>query len=232
MKKLLLIALSCLSISLVQASGFDGTTLVTTSSGRLKPIRELSVGDQVLSHGNDFNEKVSNIKGITAFIADSTIRVTTEDGISLVCSALEKFFVLQDQSWICAKDLRTGDCILNEDLDAIRISNVTVNNQKQILYVITLDETHNFMASEGKYIVHNGAAGAAVGVAVGSAGTWVAFEGVYFGIGAAVGTVTGPAGAYIARTAVKTVCAPVQYAAMKTVGLACGVALGVATGPV
>lgn len=232
MKKLLLSVLCFLSISLAQAAGFEGSTLVTTSSGKLKPIKELSIGDEIISHDYSFREEVARVKGVAAFLSESTVEVTTQNGINLICSPLERFFVVQEQCWICAKDLEIGHFILDEDLDAIAVSSVEIKNNKQILYFINLDANHNFMASEGRFIVHNGPIGAAAGVAVGTAGTWVAFESAYFGVGAAVGMVAGPWGAYVARTAVKTVCAPVQYATMKTVGLACGIAVGVATGPV
>ena len=52
------------SFSLLQAVGFDGNTIITTSSGRLKPIKELKVGEEVVCYNKNFLPESTAIKGI------------------------------------------------------------------------------------------------------------------------------------------------------------------------
>ncbi len=144
------------SFSLLQAVGFDSNTIVTTSSGRLKPIRELKVGDEVVCYNKNLFPESSSIKGIFAITEDSSIEITTEENIILNTSKTERFFLPKENAWVCAKDLKEGDCLLNEDLEAVKITKVVQQDGERKLLVITVDTHHNFLASEGKYLVHNG----------------------------------------------------------------------------
>ncbi len=87
-------ALLCFfSFSFISASGFDGSTLVTTASGRLKPIKELQVGDEVICYNSDLQPVINHIKGVYAFMVDATMNITTEDNISMTTGLMERFYL-------------------------------------------------------------------------------------------------------------------------------------------
>jgi hypothetical protein len=105
-------ALLCfLNFSCINASGFDGNTLVTTSNGRLKAIKELQVGDEVISYNNNLEPEINPINGICAFMVDATMNITTQDNISMTTGLMERFYLPIENQWVCAKDLKKGDVL-------------------------------------------------------------------------------------------------------------------------
>lgn len=215
------------SFSFISASGFDGNTLVTTSSGRLKSIKELQVGDEVISYNKDLQPEINFIKGVFAFMVDATMNITTQDNISMTTGLMERFYLPIENQWVCAKDLKKGDCLLNEDLDFIPITNVEKCEDKGVMYLISVNNQHNFLASQGKYLTHNGAVGAAVGVVLGAS----AVAGAYGGLTFLVGVISGPAAPIIVPIWCLWTAAPASVAT-KIGGISGGLILGVATGPV
>ena len=234
------------SFSLLQAVGFDSNTTITTSSGRLKPMKELKVGDEVVCYNKNFLPESSAIKGIFEITEDSSIEITTEENVILNASKTERFFLPKEGAWVCAKELKEGDCLLNEDLEAVKITKVVQQDGERKFLVITVDTHHNFLASEGKYLVHNGpyaaycaywatksicwggvgvtsAAGTAVLVTttIGTGGTAPAVIGALIntGSGLAVSTIgaAGTSGAALAGAAIAAVPIASEVAAASTV---------------
>ncbi|AXK61156.1 Hint domain-containing protein [Candidatus Chromulinivorax destructor] len=221
-------ALLCfLNFTCMNASGFDGNTLVTTSSGRLKSIKELQVGDEVVSYNNNLEPEINPIKGVCAFMVDATMNITTQDNISMTTGLMERFYLPIENQWVCAKDLKKGDCLLNEDLEYIAITNVEMHEGKSIMFLISVDNQHNFLASQGKYLTHNGPIGAAIGVFVGAS----AVAGAYGGLTCLVGVLSGPAAPVVVPIWCLWTAGPATVAT-KVGGLAGGLIVGVATGPV
>lgn len=221
-------ALLCFfNFSFMAASGFDGNTLVTTASGRLKAIKELQVGDEVICYNNNFEPEINYIKGVYSFIVDATTNITTQDNVSMTIGLMERFYLPVENQWVCAKDLKEGDCLLNEDLEHVAITNVEKREGKDVMFLITVDNQHNFLASQGKYLVHNGALGATIGCYLGASTVVLA----YAGISAVVTVVTGPAAPVVMPLWYHWTAAPLVVAT-KVGGLAGGIAFGVATGPV
>ncbi len=222
-----LVLLCFFSFSFMSASGFDGSTLVTTASGRLKPIKELQVGDEVICYNSNLEPEINHIKGVYSFMVDVTINITTEDNISMTTGLMERFYLPVENQWVCAKDLKQGDCFLNEDLENVAITNVEKCEGQDVMFLITVDNQHNFLASEGKYLVHNGAGGAALGVFLGGG----VVQATYWGFTGLLTVVCGPAGPAVAGVWIWWTAAPLAIVT-KTAALAGGIALGVATGPV
>lgn len=221
-------ALLCLlSFSLVSASGFDGNTLVTSSSGRLISIKELKVGDEIICYNSNLQPEINLIKGVYVFMVDATMSITTKDNISMNTGLMERFYLPIENQWVCAKDLKEGDYLLNDDLEYIAITSVEKHENKDVMFLVSVDNLHNFLASQGKYLVHNGAVGAAVGVVAGA----TAVQSAYWGFTAVLGAVSGPAAPVVVGVWCFWTAAPLAVAT--NVGaLTCGLALGVATGPV
>lgn len=222
------LALLCFfSFSFISASGFDGNTLVTTSSGRLKSIKELQVGDEVISYNSNLEPEANLIKGVFAFMVDATMNITTQDNILMTTGLMERFYLPVENQWVCAKDLKEGDCLLNEDLEYIAITNVEKCEGKEVMFLISVDNQHNFLASQGKYLAHNGALGAFIGCYVGSGAVVLA----YAGVSMALAAVTGPASIAVMPLWYHYTAIPLA-AAIKVGTIAGGIALGTATGPV
>ncbi|MBI2344455.1 hypothetical protein HYV10_00075 [Candidatus Dependentiae bacterium] len=222
-----LILLSLFYSSFISTSGFDGDTLVTTASGRLKPIKELQVGDEVFCYNSNLQHEINHIKGVYAFKVDATMHITTQDNISIITGLMERFYLPLENQWVCAKDLKEGDCLLNEDLEYIAITHVEKHEVSNIMFLIAVDNQHNFLASQGKYLVHNGAVGAAVGVVAGAS----TVVGIYGGLTALVGVISGPAAPVVVPIWCFWTAAPAAVAT-KVGGIAGGIIVGVATGPV
>ncbi len=95
------------------------------------------------------------------------------------------------------------------------------------MFLISVDDQHNFLASQGKYLVHNGPIGAAIGVVVGSS----LAAGLYGGVTFLVGVVSGPAAPVVLPIWALWTVGPATVAT-KVAGISGGLIVGVATGPV
>jgi len=220
--------LLCLfSFSFIAASGFDGSTLVTTSSGRLKSIKELHVGDEVICYNSNLEPEINHIKGVYAFMVDATMNITTEDNIVVITGLMERFYLPVENQWVCAQDLKEGDFFLNEDLERIAVINIEKNENKNVMYLITVDNQHNFLASDGKYLVHNGPLGATIGCYLGASSVVLA----YAGVSGLLTVVTGPASFVVMPLWYHWTTVPLA-GAVQVGAIAGGLVVGVATGPV
>ena len=95
------------------------------------------------------------------------------------------------------------------------------------MFLITIDNQHNFLASQGKYLVHNGPIGAAIGVVVGTS----LVAGVYGGLTLLVTVISGPA-AFVVLPIWGVWTAVPLTTATHIGGIAGGLIGGVATGPI
>lgn len=211
--------------------GFDGSTLVTMSSGDMKSISEISIGDEVVCCNTDLQLELGIVKGVYLLAVDSTIEITTKDNTVITASSIERFFVPKESTWVHAKDLNVGDCLLNARLEAVEIVSIKTHSEPQELYAITVDKFHNFLASESKYLVHNGPVGASVGFFSGKAAVHVVGHGTIALISGTIGLFCPPVGTAVGIALEGVLAVPIEVAS-NTVGVATGIALGTATGPV
>ena len=144
------------NFSSIHAVGFQKDTVITLASGRLKPMRKLKVGDEVICYNKELLPEASTIQGIFEVKVDGIVEITTEENITLRVSKTERFFLPQENQWVCAQNLKINDFLLNEDFETVKITNVSTQKGEAKLLVITVDKHHNFLASEGRYLVHNG----------------------------------------------------------------------------
>lgn len=219
MKKLTSI-LCAFNFALIQAIGFGADSLVTTESGRLKPIKDLTIGERVVCYSKNFEPVHSTIKGISAFTVESVVLITTENNDVIVASHLERFFLPQEGAWVYAQFLKKGDCLLNNDLEPVAISYVQQCSEPQELYSITVDQFHNFLISEGQYLVHNGLLAA-------SQAYWATKTMLYAALG------LGVAGTLVATGGAVAAASTAVYAGTATVGTVVnGVSAGIASAAV
>jgi hypothetical protein len=156
MKIVTLFTYCILSFSLAHAIGFDCNTTITTSDGTIKPIRKLSVGDEVICYNEHLQPQSSTVRGIFEITTDAGIEVITEEDVIIHTSNTEQFFLPQHKLWVCAQNLKDGDYLLNINLEEVRITKVTQQYGERKFFVIAIDTYHNFLASNGQYLVHNG----------------------------------------------------------------------------
>ena len=156
MKIITLFTYCIFSFSLAHAIGFDYNTTITTSNGKIKPIRKLRVGDEVICYNEHLQPQSSTVKGIFEITTDAGIQIITEEDVIIHTSNTEQFFLPQKKLWVCAQHLKDGDYLLNINLEEIRITQVTQQYGDRKFFVIAIDTYHNFLASNGQYLVHNG----------------------------------------------------------------------------
>lgn len=182
----------------------------------------------MVNHDLDSLEvEVNHIKDVYAFMVDVTMDITIADNITVATGLMERFYLPIENQWVCAKDLKEGDFFLNEDLEKIAITHMEMHEGAKVMFLISVDNHHNFLASQGKYLVHNGPVGAAIGVTVGAS----VVAGAYGGLTFLVGVVSGPAAPVVVPIWCLWTAGPAGVAT-KVGGLVGGLIGGVATGPV
>ncbi|MBA3954225.1 hypothetical protein H0X48_02820 [Candidatus Dependentiae bacterium] len=228
MKKILFLVSYIVSIYALNA-GVSSTTIVNTLEG-LKEIESLKIGDKVVCLNNEFISEQRVIDSIEEIETNKIIEITTEDDTIIQVTPDQRFFI--PYKWVQADQLCLGDVLLMKDRSCIKIKGICQKNETVKLYFISVKEHQNFLVSKNGIVIHNGPIGASVGVVVGAGATTFVFNGFYGAVGVGTSAIAGPVcGAAVAGT-VRYYCLPVQLAATKTVGLFCGLWLGVATGPV
>lgn len=124
------LSLLCLiNFSLIYSSGFDLNTIVTLASGETKPISEIKIGDEVISYDRNIKQGSGVVQGTCTFIVDSSIEITTETGVIIHTCGIERLFLPKEETWVCAKDLKVGDCFLSNGLELAEIVKIEHYNQ-------------------------------------------------------------------------------------------------------
>ena len=219
MKNLMLLVNCVLGISILNA-GVACDTIVQTSEGP-KEISIMKVGDKIICFNKNLMAEERMIISIEEIETDNVVEITTEDGVIISVVADQQLFV--PKKWVRADQLSLGDILLQKDRSFIGISGIQHKHEVTKLRFIVVEEHHNFLASKNGVLVHNGVVGASVGFVAGSSaviGTYGVITNAIYNANPAVGAI------WAWWTA-----GPVTVLA-KTTGLACGIALGTATGPV
>lgn len=190
---------------LAHSVGVDKNTLIAISIDETKLAQDLKIGDPILCFDRDSLTVTSTITGIREVFEDSSVKIVTEENVVIIASNTERFFLPEKRTWTCAENLKPGDYILNKNFETIRIEDVEKRHTASTFLVISVAAHHNFFASEGNYLVHNGPIAAIQAY-------WTVKIGLYTALGATVtgtmlatgGAVTSAAAAYAAGTATAT----------------------------
>ena len=99
-------------------------TNILTKNGT-KPIKDISVKDKVISHTGKFKKVIAtskrkvneNIYHITPYGTNKTIKITGEHPVYAIQRNNQKkdigqYFINTKESWVKAKDLKKGDCVI------------------------------------------------------------------------------------------------------------------------
>jgi hypothetical protein len=133
---------------------FPAEILVHTPTG-VKPIAELTVGEEVLS----YDEKTGTVvpRKITVCLRNWTlmlVKLTVGDEI-IWATRIHPFYLVDDKKWVPACDLRPGMQLLDKDLQPRLIDNAEHMGTHEDTYNITVDEFHTFFVGEAGLLVHN-----------------------------------------------------------------------------
>lgn len=135
------------------AACFSEETAVRTKNG-IKPIKDVSVGDQVLSLDEATGKKLwSNVKDTKSFnsgdLPSRLMKLITESGQEIICTEDHEFYV--DGKWVEARDLENDQFVSKEYL-----------NEDRTVYDLVVEDTHNYCITEDDIIVHNSGKGFAL----------------------------------------------------------------------
>jgi hypothetical protein len=149
----LIISVSGSANDSITACSFDEATPVSTEDG-LVPIDEVELGDKVLAYDETTGE-TNYFSVIGTWVhTDTTLIDLTIDGESIRTTPEHPFYTTA-REWVAAKELRVGDEILKADGDHGVVETVTVVDQPQPMYNLTVDTAHTFFVGEGQWLVHN-----------------------------------------------------------------------------
>jgi hypothetical protein len=143
------------------------------------------------------------------------------------------FYVTPDQElfvthkWVKASNLTIEDVLMKQDKTLIRVAGIRHLHMPMTIRFITVDEHHNFFATENGVLIHNGAWGVWFGCTLSMTAMQMAYHGAVCGVSA----FAGPAAPAVAG-AIYLWTMPIATTATYTAGIAGGLALGVATGPI
>ncbi|HSC25173.1 MAG TPA: polymorphic toxin-type HINT domain-containing protein [Candidatus Babeliales bacterium] len=140
-------------LNLLKAEGFIAGTLVKTKYGYL-PIEQLTIGNDIIAHEyNDVLEEQS-ITAITQYKTNQLIKININN-ITIFTAPDQKFYSYNQNKWIFAHELTTSDTLMNSHGKAITIDAITIINEQQTMYSISLANSHTFYISSENILVHN-----------------------------------------------------------------------------
>lgn len=227
----ILLTLVCVFNTVIIFAGVSNETKVETPEG-LKEVGELKKGDFIATLSKSGLKKMKKIESIEDVETDECVKTTLSDGTQLFSSKNQLIYIPTRKVWLPVVALLKGDKVMKHDNSEIEIVNNEIVNEKLKLRFMVIDKNQNFFATENGIVMHNGAVGAAVGVVAGASAVQASYGVATYAVGAVATTLVGPAAAagVVAVWGFWTFY-PVLYAT-KVAGLAGGIALGVATGPV
>ena len=137
---------------MVDCSCFTGDTLVTTSEG-FKQIRDIKVGDKVLTHTGEYR----NVITVFEPHLDSVVHVKIGSG-ELVCTKDHRFLT-SSREWLAIDKCR-NECLLcydNTIKSSAPIGSPIIKdyNEQELVYNIEVEKDRSYCVGLNRVIVHN-----------------------------------------------------------------------------
>ncbi|MDU4910903.1 polymorphic toxin-type HINT domain-containing protein [Clostridium baratii] len=132
-----------------------GDTLVKTKEG-LKEIREIKVGDLVLSKNEELGiteyKKVTEIHKNSAY---ESCRIRTKN--SIIESTTGHLFMIKDKWWTAAIDIKENDYVELSKGSYEEILEIEYRENKYPVkvYNLTIEDNHNYFIEKDKVLTHN-----------------------------------------------------------------------------
>ncbi len=143
-------------------NSFVPETKVVLADGSSKPISEIDLGDKVLTTDTATGQTagqpvaaritgdgVKHLVTITVQAGKTASTITATDG--------HPFWVVDEQRWVPADELKEGDLLRTADGDTIRVVQVAAHTQTRQVYNLNVEEVHTYyvLAGDTQVLVHN-----------------------------------------------------------------------------
>ncbi len=138
-----------ISVEMSEGGGcFAGETPILLSDGTRKPIKDIKVGDKVVSRTSDGRRVVRTVTAVS---------VDIEDGYLLINDKLRvtpDHLLFVNGAWRRADEVRLGDKLLGEDGRSVEVKSLSYHRQSLPVYNFKVDKDFNYFA--GGILAHNG----------------------------------------------------------------------------
>ncbi len=131
---------------------FVGDTKILTINSGLKDIKDVKIGDQIITLDLDSNKQVSAVvQGVSKHLVNSyliinnTLKVTPEHRLYI------------NDSWQYAGLVKIGDYSLNSQGQKIKIESINMISDSTMVYNIVVNKHHTYLVDN--FYVHNGEKG-------------------------------------------------------------------------
>jgi hypothetical protein len=134
---------------------FISDTDITLSDGEKIKIKDVKVGDEVLSWNEETkNQEISTVIKTIESTTNTLISIETDSGIKLTCTKEHPFWVERSSGWIQAMLLESGDVLNLEDGKSETIVNIESNKVAETpVYNLHISDNHTYYANS--VLVHN-----------------------------------------------------------------------------
>ncbi len=134
---------------------FSAGTLVHTEEG-LKPIEEIQISEKVLSM--DENTGTTSYQLVTDLIQGERqyrlVKITLDSGKSIEATAEHPFYI-KGKGWNPASSLSVGQVLELHDGTLVVVKEVLTRVRRDLVYNLTVANTHNYFVGEDGVLVHN-----------------------------------------------------------------------------
>lgn len=149
----LLILLSLNSI--IFSEGFIAGTLVKAKD-RYVPIELIKPDDTVLTYNfKNKNIEEGKVKSVKVNHYSSCISLIANNTEILVSPDHRFYCPMNKKRWTLAKDIKSGDYILRNIKDLIKIDNAAEIKSENNFYCLSIENNHNYFMSSQDILVHN-----------------------------------------------------------------------------
>lgn len=102
-------------------------SLVTLSSGKRVPIKDINIGDEVLCVDDSMMIRKSKVTNKWNNGVRHMLKIKTKLGHEIICTPDHK--MLSNGKWVEAKDLKTGDCLYTNKINDVYYDNLKPNQR-------------------------------------------------------------------------------------------------------
>jgi len=164
--------------------GFAAHTPVMLPTHEYTAIKDIRIGDTVLSHDGHNNFVARKVTDIQSRKTHNCVCVIVGNA-HLITAYNQKFYLADQKRWKMAGCLLPGDKLLGESGKIIAIKYVLTIPRPVQLYDLTVEECHNFLVAKHGIIAHNFVPAVVIGATF-AFGGGIEFTGLILGIGGIV----------------------------------------------
>ena len=138
-------------------NSFTGATLVLMADGTKRPIKDVKLGDMVMTA-----DPVTGDRGVRTVIdlirhggLHTMVAVRLSGGSTIDATDRHPFWVESRGEWVDAIDLKPGDIVLTAAGDRLSVASLEISEQGVTAYNLTVADLHTYFVGESAVLVHN-----------------------------------------------------------------------------